>query len=78
MKRRIKFDFDEVSFRTLDKLRILNGYSTLGESVRDCIKIFANIDEQSRKGFSEVILRNPNTGEQLRLEVDKICKKELK
>lgn len=76
MKRRIRFDFDEVSFQTLENLRILNGYSTLGESLRDCIKIFANIDKQARRGFTEVILRNPHTDEALLLDISKICKNE--
>lgn len=75
MKRRIKFNFDDVSFRTLEKLRILSGYSTLGESVRDCIKIFATIDEQAHKGFTEVILRNPHTDEELLLNISRICKR---
>ncbi len=65
MKKRVVFDFDSASFQTLERLRIRGGHTTLGQTISNAIRVLATIEQQSRKGFSEVILRNPYTGSEM-------------
>lgn len=62
--KRVVFTFDERSLVSLESLKQKKGYGTLAETVRDSIRITGAIQKQSENGFTEVIVRNPVTGQE--------------
>ena len=72
-RKRVAFTFDSPSFRTLVNMKTKGQYATLGEPVRDAIRVLASIKKQASNGYSEVILRNPRTGREMLLAIPGIA-----
>jgi len=61
MSRRVVFDFDESSFESLQELTEQGRFGSMGETVRDSLQIARALRSQAGSGFTEVVVRNPDT-----------------
>jgi hypothetical protein len=64
MSRKVLFAFDERSHAGLMELKKRAGFQSLGETVREAVRLTHTLQSQSLHGFSEIIVRNPDTKEQ--------------
>lgn len=62
--KRVVFTFDERSFDSLEKMKENGCYGSLAEAVRDSLNVSRSLQQQSEQGYSEVIVRNPKTGQE--------------
>lgn len=62
--KRVVFSFDERSYDSLEQMKSEGRFSTLAETVRQSLRASRALQAQGRQGFSEVIVRNPETGEE--------------
>ena len=62
--RRVVFSFDERSLESLKRITDQGGYSSMANAVRDSLQISKALQAQSDQGFTEVVVRNPETGEE--------------
>ena len=62
--RRIVFKFDEPSLRALEIMTKEGGYNSMVDTVRESLRISRALQTQAKQGFSEITLRNPDTGEE--------------
>jgi hypothetical protein len=60
---RIVFTFDDRSLEGLKRMQAEGQYSSMAKVVRDSLRISRALQQQATEGFSEVIVRNPKTGE---------------
>ena len=65
--RRVVFTFDERSLESLDRLKEQGRYSSMADAVREALQVRRAIAQQAARGFTEVIVRNPKTREELML-----------
>ncbi len=63
-KRRVVFTFDERSLEGLDQITKQGHYSSMAETVRDSLTINRALHSQAEEGFTQVVVRNPKTGEE--------------
>lgn len=61
-KKRVAFTFDGPGFNMLQNTTQSGGYSTAGEAIRDSLGTYNALQEQVSEGYSEVVVRNPETG----------------
>ena len=61
---RVIFTFDSHSLANLEMLRAKKGFTSLGGAVRDAIRLNFAIQNQIEQGFTEIIVRNPETGKE--------------
>ena len=62
--KRIAFGFDTHSLEALYAIKEDGRYTTLAETIRDSLQIIQALQTQAKKGFSEVIVREPKTGDE--------------
>ena len=62
--RRVVFSFDERSFESLQKIREQGRFASMGEAVRESLQINKALQSQATQGFSEIVVRNPETREE--------------
>jgi Arc/MetJ-type ribon-helix-helix transcriptional regulator len=62
--KRVVFSFDERSLESLDKLKSQGRFSSMGDAVRESLQITLALQAQAARGFTEVIVRNPDTKEE--------------
>ncbi len=62
--RRVVFSFDERSLESLQKLTEQGRFSSMADTVRDSLQITRALQGQAHQGFTEVIVRNPETNEE--------------
>ena len=62
--KRVAFVFDERSLSTLEEMTEDGKFSSMASTVRDSLQISRALQTQAREGYSEVIVRNPKTGEE--------------
>ncbi len=62
--KRVVFSFDERSLASLEDLTRQGRFPSMAETVRDSLQISRALQVQAEQGFSEVILRNPETKEE--------------
>ena len=62
--KRVAFTFDERSMSTLDEMTQQGHFSSLADTVRESLQISHALQSQAINGFSEIIVRNPETGEE--------------
>lgn len=60
--KRVAFTFDDISIRTLTQMTEDGKYSSMADCVRESLQITRVLSLQARRGFTEVIIRNPDTG----------------
>ena len=62
--KRVVFSFDQRSLASLEDLTAQGHFSSMAETVRESLQISRALQSQAEQGFSEVVVRNPSTGEQ--------------
>ncbi len=62
--RRVVFSFDERSLESLEKLTEQGRFSSMADTVRESLQISRALLGQAQRGFTEVIVRNPETNEE--------------
>lgn len=62
--RRVVFSFDERCLESLQKLTAQGRFSSMADTVRESLQISRTLQSQARQGFTEVIVRNPDTNEE--------------
>lgn len=63
-KRRVVFTFDERSLEGLQRITEQGHYSSMAETVRDSLAINRALHTQASDGFTELVVRNPQTKEE--------------
>lgn len=61
---RVVFSFDERSLESLQRIREQGRFSSMGDAVRESLQISRALQSQAEQGFSELVVRNPQTGEE--------------
>lgn len=62
--KRVAFTFDERSLTTLEEMTDEGNFPSMGDTVKESLQISRALQTQAKKGFSEIIVRNPETGEE--------------
>ena len=61
---RVVFSFDERSYDSLQKIKDRGRFSSMGEAVKESLQISRALQSQASQGFSEIVVRNPETKEE--------------
>jgi prolyl-tRNA editing enzyme YbaK/EbsC (Cys-tRNA(Pro) deacylase) len=61
---RVVFSFDARSLESLQKIKEQGRYTSMGEAVRESLQISRALQSQANQGFSEIVVRNPETKEE--------------
>src|ERR1700736_59653 len=61
--KRVVFSFDERSLESLQKLTEQGRFSSMADTVRESLQISRALQSQAGQGFTEVLVRNPETDE---------------
>jgi hypothetical protein len=61
---RVVFSFDERSLESLQRIREQGQYNSMGEAVRESLQISRALQSQASQGYSEIVVRNPETKEE--------------
>ncbi|MBX3176856.1 MAG: hypothetical protein KF886_05825 [Candidatus Hydrogenedentes bacterium] len=62
--KRVVFSFDERSYDSLEDVQRRGKFNSLADAVRESLQISRALQNQDQQGFSEVVVRNPKTGEE--------------
>jgi Arc/MetJ-type ribon-helix-helix transcriptional regulator len=62
--RRVVFSFDERSLESLKRMTEQGRYPSMATAVRDSLQISRALQNQVEKGFTEIVVRNPETNEE--------------
>ena len=62
--RRVVFSFDERSFESLEKLTEQGRTGSMANTVRDSLQVVRALQTQAQNGYTEVVVRNPDTNEE--------------
>ena len=62
--KRVAFTFDERSLVTLEDMTEEGHFSSLGDTVRESLQISRALQSQVKEGFTEILVRNPDTGDE--------------
>jgi SpoU rRNA methylase family enzyme len=62
--RRVVFSFDERSFESLEKLTEQGRTGSMANTVRDSLQVTRALQSQAQNGYTEVVVRNPETNEE--------------
>lgn len=62
--KRVAFTFDERSLSTLENMTEEGHFSSMADTVRESLQISRALQSQVKQGFTEIVVRNPNTGEE--------------
>ncbi|UQN10318.1 hypothetical protein [Deinococcus sp. QL22] len=60
--KRVEFTFDALSFATLSTMTQEGQYSSMADCVRESLLVNHTFQQLARQGFTEVIVRNPQSG----------------
>ena len=61
---RVVFSFDEQSLDSLKRITEQGHFSSMADTVRESLQISRALQVQAEHGFTEVIVRNPETKEE--------------
>lgn len=64
MSKRIAFTFDERSLETLNRMTVEGNFGSLANTVRESLQVSRTLQQQAKQGYTEVLLRNPDTGKE--------------
>lgn len=64
--------FDDGSLTTLTQMTTDGQYTDLADTLHESLQINATFMTQARQGFSEVIVRNPRTGDERVVEIPRL------
>lgn len=62
--KRVVFSFDQKSLARLEDLTEQGHFSSMAETVRESLQVSRALQSQAEQGFSEVVVRNPQTGDE--------------
>lgn len=62
--RRVVFSFDERSLESLEKLTAQGRFSSMADTVRESLQISRALQSQAGQGFTEILVRNPETNQE--------------
>ena len=62
--KRVAFTFDEHSLAALEEMKEEGHYASMAETVRDSLQINRALQTQAKKGYNEIIVRDPETGDE--------------
>lgn len=62
--KRVVFSFDERSLASLEDLTEQGRFPSMAETVRESLQISRALQSQAVQGFTEVVVRNPETKEE--------------
>lgn len=62
--KRVTFTFDDRSLDTLKSMTEEGHFGSMAETVRESLQISRTLQKQAERGFSELTVRNPETGEE--------------
>ena len=65
---RVVFSFDERSLESLQKITEQGRFASMADTVRESLQISRALQTQAQQGFTEVIVRNPETDEERDVE----------
>lgn len=71
--KRVVFSFDERSYDSLEKIKEQGHFSSLADTVRQSIEVSGALQSQAQQGYSEVTVRNPETGEERVLVIPRLA-----
>jgi len=63
-KRRVVFTFDERSLESLEEITKQGHYNSMAETVRLSLQVNRALQQQAGDGFTQLVVRNPQTGEE--------------
>jgi hypothetical protein len=61
---RVVFRFYERSYDSLQQIKDRGRFSSMGEVVKESLQISRALQSQASQGFSEIVVRNPETKEE--------------
>lgn len=73
-KKRVVFSFNDRSLDQLEQFKERGGFSSLAEAVRFSLQISGSLQQQSQKGYTEIIVRNPDTNKELVMAIPQLSK----
>ena len=59
--KKVVFTFEPESLAALEEMQARGGYASLAETVKDSLQILWAIQKGAKQGYTELILRNPDT-----------------
>lgn len=62
--RRVVFSFDERSLESLRKITEQGRFASMADTVRESLQVTQALQSQARHGYTEVIVRNPETNKE--------------
>ena len=69
---RVVFSFDANSLEALNNVKERGGFPSLGMAVRESIQLSDFLQGQVDKGFTEIIVRNPDTNQEKTIVVSSL------
>lgn len=70
MNKRVVLSFDAVAYGNLEELRKRRGLKSVADAIRDALVVRTVLERQAEQGFSQVVVRNPDTRKERPLELD--------
>ncbi len=64
VKKRVVFTFDERSMESLETLKERGRLDSLADAVRNSLQVSRALQQQNELGYTEVVVRNPQTKEE--------------
>ncbi len=64
VKKRVVFTFDQRSMESLETLKERGRLDSLAEAVRNSLQLSRALQQQKELGYTEVVVRNPQTKEE--------------
>ena len=61
---RVVFTFDERSLESLKRMTDQGRYPSMANAVKDSLQISRALQSQAEQGFTEIIVRNPETNDE--------------
>ena len=71
--KRVVFSFDDRSYDSLEKIKDRGNFSSRADTVRQSMEVSGALQSQAHQGFTEVTVRNPETGEERVLVIPRLA-----
>jgi hypothetical protein len=62
--KRVLFTFDPRNYNNLLEVTNNGGFQSAADAVRDALQVIRSLQQQAAQGFTEVVTRNPQTGQE--------------
>ena len=61
---RVVFTFDDRSLQSLQRIKEQGRFSSMADAVRESLQVSRALQTQAEQGYTELVVRNPKTGEE--------------